>query len=65
MQDFRCGRCRRLLARGDVLYVAIKCPRCGLMNQFQKASEPLTRAPRAPDQEAKNGQQDDEEGARP
>ncbi|WP_081483074.1 Com family DNA-binding transcriptional regulator [Bordetella petrii] len=32
MQDIRCGHCRRKLAEGIYLRLAIKCPRCGTMN---------------------------------
>jgi len=35
--DLRCGGCNRLLARGTVVCVQIKCPRCGTLNAFQSA----------------------------
>ncbi|MDK2124503.1 Com family DNA-binding transcriptional regulator [Parachitinimonas caeni] len=42
----RCGACHRKLAEGAYSYLAIKCPRCGVINQL-KAVEPPTRTPRA------------------
>lgn len=46
MQEMRCRICRKLLARVSGATVEVKCPRCGQMNL--KATEPQTRAPRAP-----------------
>lgn len=35
MQDFRCTRCNRLLARyQECQELEIKCPRCGSLNQL-------------------------------
>ncbi|MFV0421179.1 Com family DNA-binding transcriptional regulator [Oleidesulfovibrio sp.] len=31
-QEIRCGQCNRLLAKGDVRELEIKCRRCGTMN---------------------------------
>jgi len=28
-KDIRCKRCKRLLMKGEVLVVEIKCPKCG------------------------------------
>ncbi|WP_460030295.1 Com family DNA-binding transcriptional regulator [Megalodesulfovibrio paquesii] len=38
MQDIRCGCCNKLLAKGEALNLAIKCPRCGAMNHVRAAS---------------------------
>jgi phage FluMu protein Com len=39
MQEIRCGNCRRKLAEGVYVVLAIKCPRCGAINNL-KANEP-------------------------
>lgn len=40
LKDFRCGRCKRLLARmGENTELQIKCARCGTLNHV-KALEP-------------------------
>ena len=36
-QEIRCGRCGRLLAKGEALRLAIKCPRCGAINQITRS----------------------------
>ncbi|WP_409521084.1 Com family DNA-binding transcriptional regulator [Methylomonas sp. MS20] len=53
MEIVRCGQCGRKLAEAEFVRLAIKCPRCGTLNL--KAFEPLTCAPRAPDQEVYDG----------
>ena len=40
MQDIRCGNCRRKLAEGVYIQLAIKCPRCGAFNQLSAKSAP-------------------------
>lgn len=46
MQEIRCGACRRKLGEGVFSRLAIKCPRCGALNQFQSApSASLERQP--------------------
>ena len=32
--EIRCGQCGRLLMKGEVVNVAIKCPRCKTINQI-------------------------------
>ncbi|RDL44702.1 Com family DNA-binding transcriptional regulator [Marinomonas piezotolerans] len=32
MQNLRCKRCNKLLAKGAFAYIEIKCPRCKLLN---------------------------------
>ncbi|TNF81077.1 Com family DNA-binding transcriptional regulator [Pseudomonas sp. ICMP22404] len=40
LKDFRCGHCKRLLARmGENTELQIKCARCGTLNHV-KAVEP-------------------------
>ncbi|MWL87141.1 Com family DNA-binding transcriptional regulator [Cupriavidus sp. SW-Y-13] len=46
MQDIRCGSCNRKLGAGEYLRLAIKCPRCGTMNQL-RAERPASEGPRA------------------
>jgi len=33
--DIRCCKCNRLLMKGKVEYVEVKCPRCGSMQIFE------------------------------
>ncbi|MDR2507619.1 MAG: Com family DNA-binding transcriptional regulator [Candidatus Accumulibacter sp.] len=54
METIRCGQCNKKLAEAEYRRLAIKCPRCGALNQM-KAMEPPTRAARPPDTEAGNG----------
>ncbi|WP_370809117.1 Com family DNA-binding transcriptional regulator [Bilophila wadsworthia] len=34
----RCGHCNRLLAKGEALYLELKCPRCGAYTILRAAS---------------------------
>jgi len=34
LPEIRCRRCRRLLLKGEVKQVQIKCPKCGCLQQF-------------------------------
>ena len=44
LRDFRCGHCKRLLARvGESTELQIKCSRCGTLNHV-KAVEPRVSA---------------------
>ncbi|MCE0461530.1 MULTISPECIES: Com family DNA-binding transcriptional regulator [Pseudomonas] len=44
LKDFRCGQCKRLLARmGEHTELQIKCSRCGTLNHV-KAVEPRVNA---------------------
>lgn len=38
--DIRCGQCRRKLGEGSYLHLAIKCPRCGTINQLRASTHP-------------------------
>ncbi|WP_082366630.1 Com family DNA-binding transcriptional regulator [Paenacidovorax caeni] len=38
MEEIRCGACGRKLGEGIFARLAIKCPRCGTLNQFQSAT---------------------------
>ncbi len=33
-KEIRCGQCGRLLMKGEVVNVAIKCPRCKTINRI-------------------------------
>ncbi|WP_174409562.1 Com family DNA-binding transcriptional regulator [Desulfovibrio psychrotolerans] len=35
MQEIRCGQCNRLLAKGEVVELEIKCKRCHTMNYMR------------------------------
>jgi phage FluMu protein Com len=54
METIRCGQCNRKLAEAEYIRLAIKCPRCGAINQM-KATKPPTRAARPPETEASHG----------
>ncbi len=34
----RCGKCNKLLAKGQALNLSIKCPRCGVINHLRAVS---------------------------
>jgi len=34
MKEIRCGHCRKKLAEGTFTRLAIKCPRCGTLNDL-------------------------------
>ncbi|KAE9645287.1 Com family DNA-binding transcriptional regulator [Pseudomonas sp. PB103] len=39
LKDYRCGNCKRLLARvGELTELQIKCSRCGTLNHVRAAS---------------------------
>ncbi|MCF5691135.1 Com family DNA-binding transcriptional regulator [Pseudomonas sp. PA-1-2A] len=39
LKDFRCGNCKRLLARtGGFIELQIKCSRCGTLNHVKATS---------------------------
>lgn len=40
MNEIRCGNCRKKLAEGEYIRLAIKCPRCGAFNQLSAQSAP-------------------------
>lgn len=39
-KEIRCEMCRRLLAKGEALCLAIKCPRCGAINHVTANGSP-------------------------
>ncbi|MCI3943452.1 Com family DNA-binding transcriptional regulator [Pseudomonas syringae] len=43
LKDFRCGQCKKLLARmGDHTELQIKCSRCGTLNHVKATSHELS-----------------------
>ncbi|SNS21867.1 Mu-like prophage FluMu protein Com [Humidesulfovibrio mexicanus] len=54
MQEIRCGKCNRLLAKGEALDLAIKCPRCGAINHVRDKI-PDTEGQGASNKEAPHG----------
>jgi len=34
LTEIRCGHCRKKLAEGEFIRLAIKCPRCGTLNDL-------------------------------
>ncbi|WP_409521090.1 Com family DNA-binding transcriptional regulator [Methylomonas sp. MV1] len=63
MEIVRCGQCGRKLAEAEFVRLAIKCPRCGTLNNL-KAVEPLIRAPRAPFEKDRHVKTDNSVGGR-
>ena len=55
VEEIRCSNCNKKLAEADYRRLAIKCPRCGVMNTL-KATEPLPSAKSA--QKEKTGDHD-------
>ena len=45
--DIRCGKCNRKLGEGQYIRLAIKCPRCGVLNHY-RASTPMQHAHERP-----------------
>ena len=35
LSEIRCRKCNRLLMKGDVLQIEIKCPKCGYMQKLR------------------------------
>lgn len=56
MREIRCGECNRLLAKGEAVDLAIKCPRCGCMNHV-RGQIPNGEGTRAPGKEPSQDQQ--------
>ncbi|MGE4263271.1 Com family DNA-binding transcriptional regulator [Humidesulfovibrio sp.] len=54
MREIRCGKCNRLLAKGEALDLAIKCPRCGATNHV-RATSPDIEGQGASNKEASHG----------
>ncbi|PBP97056.1 Com family DNA-binding transcriptional regulator [Pseudomonas congelans] len=43
LKDYRCGQCKKLLARmGEYTELQIKCSRCGTLNHVKAASLELS-----------------------
>ena len=55
MEEFRCGTCDKLLAKGEVVTLSIKCPRCGAINHL-RATSPNLEGRRASLAEDSDGQ---------
>ncbi len=34
MKEIRCKKCRRLLMKGDIKHIEIKCPKCGYIQKI-------------------------------
>lgn len=43
MTEIRCRKCRRLLMKGAVAVVEIKCPKCGYIQTIEGGKEILNR----------------------
>ncbi|MDD2721614.1 MAG: Com family DNA-binding transcriptional regulator [Gallionella sp.] len=43
METVRCGSCNRKLAEAEFIRLAIKCPRCGTLNQLMAMSHTPAR----------------------
>lgn len=35
LQEIRCKKCRRLLMKGSITYIEIKCPKCNSIQKFR------------------------------
>ena len=40
LPEIRCRRCRRLLLKGEIKWVEIKCPKCGYVQKAGARAEP-------------------------
>jgi len=36
MKEIRCKKCKRLLMKGEVRHIEIKCPKCGYIQKIRK-----------------------------
>ncbi|WP_084403969.1 Com family DNA-binding transcriptional regulator [Marinobacterium litorale] len=54
MQEIRCSKCQKLLAKAQFLALEIKCPRCNTMNSL-RVLNPAPERQRAPIKEMKHG----------
>ncbi|MBL3580843.1 Com family DNA-binding transcriptional regulator [Oleidesulfovibrio alaskensis] len=45
-KEIRCGHCNKLLAKGEVAELEIKCPRCGTFNHVSAESPKTERQDR-------------------
>jgi len=45
MKEIRCGHCRKKLAEGEFIRIAIKCPRCGTLNDLRAKGVSLSTTP--------------------
>ena len=54
MEEIRCGVCGKLLAKGEVVTLTIKCPRCGAINHL-RATSPNPEGRRASHAEDSDG----------
>jgi predicted Zn-ribbon and HTH transcriptional regulator len=39
MSDIRCKKCNRLLMKGTLLKIEIKCPKCGLIQKIEEKNK--------------------------
>ncbi|WP_034764980.1 Com family DNA-binding transcriptional regulator [Chrysiogenes arsenatis] len=37
--EIRCRKCRRLLMKGHVLQIEVKCPKCGALQRFESDND--------------------------
>lgn len=44
LQEIRCRKCNRLLMKGEVELIEIKCPKCGYMQRIEEGDERKGRA---------------------
>lgn len=52
MENVHCGSCRRKLGEADFVgLIVIKCPRCGALNNIQRAARPQPERQRASERE--------------
>ncbi len=54
--EIRCKRCNRLMAKGEVEEIEIKCPRCGAYNHV-RVKNPTLEGLRAPGKDGKHEQE--------
>ncbi|MCD6353339.1 MAG: Com family DNA-binding transcriptional regulator [Proteobacteria bacterium] len=40
MREIRCRKCKRLLMRGNIMHIEIKCPKCGYTQNFMSSGIP-------------------------
>jgi len=43
-KEIRCKKCKRLLMKGEILAIEIKCPKCGYIQTIGAAKEVIVTA---------------------
>lgn len=48
MTEIRCVKCKRLLMKGRIEVIQIKCPKCGYLNHLKRTGDSISFYPTEP-----------------